>query len=360
MNFLRNNTFYKSTFFVMVASVVLLFMFSANSFGGALLPIDPFMKGESVKNLPPLETLDGKKIDFAKISKDKVVILAFWLHTCGQCTESIKQIDAFLDKNGRRDKAVILSVTRGSSKIEKQLIKKEVAKWNSKILVAMDPDMNITRAFTAYQAPAFVAIGRDGKVKTNVITYPDENIRDYNFMGMIDLLIKKKEIPEIQFIPYTRVEHFKKMIGTAPPSFSLKDMDGKSFSIEQFKNKKSVVLVFWHPYNTTCKTEMELIAKYYEETSKKYNYELLSVASIYGYSQQDDIRSFQKESKAKFVFLSDENSVVGNQYVIEKIPTVFFIDKNGKIFDVMEGESKNIDQRFSPLLKEMNNTPPKK
>lgn len=359
MNFLRYNIFHKMIFYVVVASVVLTFTFSANSFAGALLPIDPFMKGESV-TLPALESLDGKKVDFAKISKDKVVILAFWLHTCGQCTESIKQLDAFLDKSGRRDKTVILSVTRGNSKLEKQLIKKEVADWNKKILVVLDPEMKLTRAFTAVQAPAFIAIGRDRKVKTDVITYPDEKIRDYDFKGMIDILIKKKEIPEIQFIPYTRVERFRKMIGSAPPAFSLKDISGKSFSIEQFKNKKSVVLVFWHPYNATCKTEMELIAKYYAETSKKYNYEVLSVASIYGYSQQDDVENFQGDTKAKYVFLSDENSVVGNQYAIEKIPTVFFIDKNGKIFDIMEGESKNISQRFTPVLKEMNKTQSKK
>ena len=112
----------------------------------------------------------------------------------------------------------------------------------------------------------------------------------------------------------------------------------------------NVLLYFWHPYCTFCVRDYRKLAEFYREKRKEYNFVILSIASIYGPSQQDEAEKLADEIDSVFPTLNDAESEVGNLYDIRHVPTLFVINKNGVIVDAYQGETRNVPGRLAPVF----------
>jgi len=117
-------------------------------------------------------------------------------------------------------------------------------------------------------------------------------------------------------------------VGAKAPDFTLKTLDGKSFSLGEELGRGPVVLVFFKVSCPTCQYALP----FYERLHKAYR---IKGISLVGVSQNDakDTAAFMKEFGVTFpVLLDDTHSYpVSNAYGLTNVPTIFWIAQDGEI-----------------------------
>lgn len=122
--------------------------------------------------------------------------------------------------------------------------------------------------------------------------------------------------------------------GSTAPDFTLHDLEGKEFSLSQFRGKK-VILNFWASWCTPCKIELPHLQATWDKYKDSGDVMFLSVAG----SQSDEsvIRSYMKDNGFNFTVCLDSDDSTFNRYEIVSIPKTYFIDKDGVIRRVQQG-----------------------
>jgi len=123
--------------------------------------------------------------------------------------------------------------------------------------------------------------------------------------------------------------------GESAPDFSLRDINGKSVSLSDYKGK--VVLInFWATWCGPCKLEMPHLDKMDRELEAR-GFEVISIST-------DDARAASKVKPLikrggyGFTVLLDKETTVVSQYNPAKtLPYNVLIDRTGKIHKVFQG-----------------------
>ena len=127
------------------------------------------------------------------------------------------------------------------------------------------------------------------------------------------------------------------MISKPAPSFSLKDLDGKTVSLSSLKGK-IIIIDFWATWCAPCKASfpgMQLAVNKYKDN------ELVKFLFVDTWESEKDyvagVRNYIADSKYTFQVLFDEKDTAGKQnklaqeFHVEGIPTKFVIDQDGNI-----------------------------
>lgn len=118
--------------------------------------------------------------------------------------------------------------------------------------------------------------------------------------------------------------------GTAAPDFTLKDINGKSVSLSDFKGRK-VVLQFWASWCPDCRAEMPLIKSMQAHTDPS---EIVFMAVSFDRSE-DAFTSYVTKNELGGVQLYDpagmRDSDIAKSYKITWIPSLYLIDEKGKV-----------------------------
>jgi peroxiredoxin len=126
-------------------------------------------------------------------------------------------------------------------------------------------------------------------------------------------------------------------VGDIAPSFSLKNVDGKLVSLDDYRSQKGVILIF------TCNHCP--YAKAYEDRiislDKQYRSKGFPVVAInpndVSIVPEDSYENMQVRAKEKgftFPYLYDATQAVANAYGAERTPHVFLLKKSGDKFIV--------------------------
>ncbi|WP_084423475.1 TlpA family protein disulfide reductase [Cohnella thermotolerans] len=118
-------------------------------------------------------------------------------------------------------------------------------------------------------------------------------------------------------------------IGSPAPSFTLKGMDGDSYSLRQFRGKP-VVLNFWASWCDPCKEEAPSFAKLRQAFGSDLEVVAVNLTAV---DSEKSARAFASSYGFDFPVLMDRDGSVADRYRIRPIPSTFFIDKNGVIAD---------------------------
>lgn len=317
--------------------------------GKAMTKVEAFERGDFV-DAEPFDLIGGGEFDISEYRNRKVVVIAFWLPNCELCFQQLRELDAFINENNRKKDVEVLTVTKAGTRAEKELAEFFIKKENIDFPVAMDKNMVIARTFGASQIPIYIAIDKNGRLATPEVSYPSDKIRNLSFYDYVDYLIEERDIPETEFFPFTCSDEMKKKIGTDAPSFALESIRGETYSLEEYRDRMNVLVIFWHPYSRTSSREMKKLIKYYTEYRREHNFVLLSVVSIYGQSQKDAVAQFVAQNKAPYPVLDDQESRVGKLFDVEHIPTALFINKKGIIVEVIERETRPVEKRFNAIF----------
>ena len=117
-------------------------------------------------------------------------------------------------------------------------------------------------------------------------------------------------------------------VGAKAPDFTLKTLDGKSFSLGEELGRGPVVVVFFKVSCPTCQYALP----FFERLHKAYRDKGISLVGV---SQNDakDTAAFMKEFGITFpVLLDDTHSYpASNAYGLTNVPTIFWIAQDGEI-----------------------------
>jgi peroxiredoxin len=119
------------------------------------------------------------------------------------------------------------------------------------------------------------------------------------------------------------------LVDKPAPDFSGLTLDGRSVALADFRGQKKVVVTFWASWCGPCRLEMPSLIQFYKTNHRdSSDFEILAV------SIDEDPRAaadFATAMKLNFPVLVDPDKKIANAYQVEGIPTMFVIDKDGKV-----------------------------
>lgn len=124
--------------------------------------------------------------------------------------------------------------------------------------------------------------------------------------------------------------------GESAPLFKLRTTDNKYYSLQQYLNLKNIILVAWIPTCPYCRAFLPQLEKFYRQ--HKNEYAILSVSRIAGNDDMPRLLRAVKELNLTLpVLLSeDKTDSFGYDYKLKAVPTMWLIDKNLQIIDVLQ------------------------
>jgi len=133
--------------------------------------------------------------------------------------------------------------------------------------------------------------------------------------------------------------------GAMAPDFVIRDTEGKVFNYGEEKGKGPVLLVFWSIFCEPCRAEMPIIQRLHEKYRDSLT--VLGIA-LDGEPMKSSIVGFVKQDNYTFRVLVDELDEkemfkVADPYGVAGTPTVYVIDKGGKVVLSKVGRLKEED-----------------
>jgi len=178
------------------------------------------------------------------------------------------------------------------------------------------------------------------------------NMPDFEQKNVLEILKQvssKSKFEQHQIIAENLITIFTKLKpGTKAPDFALKDVDGKTVSLNELKGKY-VYLLFWNTKCISCISEIELMSGFKGE-------EYRDSIEFIGISTDKDVKSMHDYLKGKDyngTFLHYENNFdLLEDYDVKLYPLFVLIDKKGNILKYPARKpSENGEHLFIELTK---------
>lgn len=112
------------------------------------------------------------------------------------------------------------------------------------------------------------------------------------------------------------------------PNFTLKNMDGESLSLSDYRGKV-VMLNFWASWCPPCRHEIPSMESVYQDLLKQG----FVVLGINEFEDPDQVFSYMGRLSVfpSFPILFDREGKVSSLYGVKGMPTTFLIDKQGRV-----------------------------
>lgn len=138
------------------------------------------------------------------------------------------------------------------------------------------------------------------------------------------------------------------LVDKVAPDFSATTLDGRTVSLADFRGQKKVVVSFWASWCGPCRMEMPGLIKFYKDNhNDSSDFEILAVSID---DDPKDASDFATAQKLNFPVLLDPLQKMANAYEVEGIPTMFVIDKDGKVIYGQEGFSMGMEYQLAREL----------
>ncbi len=136
----------------------------------------------------------------------------------------------------------------------------------------------------------------------------------------------------------------REMLKNLAPAFATTDCEGKPISLADFKGRV-VLLDFWATWCGPCVAAMPQM----QDLANKFDGQPVTILGINGDTDKSaaDIQAFLDKKKVTIRQALDPKLTIGESYNVNAIPCVVFIDKDGKIADVVTGFSTGHASEFS-------------
>ena len=136
-------------------------------------------------------------------------------------------------------------------------------------------------------------------------------------------------------------------LGKPAPDFNLKDINGESVSLKNFRGKV-VLLDFWATWCGPCIRELPALKAIYEKHKHSTDFALISISSD---ANDETVAKFVEENKMPWIHIR-EIEELQSKYNVSGIPHYTVIDRNGMIREDKLHRGVEIDVALSSLLAE--------
>ncbi len=135
------------------------------------------------------------------------------------------------------------------------------------------------------------------------------------------------------------------------PDFTLKGIDGKTYSLSDFKGKV-VLLDFWAVWCPPCRASIPFFESLYE----RYRDSGLVVIGVSLDRRKDVLKRYVQNMGVQYVILWDRDGMVADLYNAYSLPTTLIIDPDGNVVIRRVGFSRShaylYERTIKRLLKE--------
>jgi peroxiredoxin len=111
------------------------------------------------------------------------------------------------------------------------------------------------------------------------------------------------------------------------PDFILKDLNGKTFRLSDYKGKKPVMIIFSTTWCSSCKSEIP----YFKQLYSAYAARGLEIVNVGVQESQAKMSKFSTRYGLPYRVLLDESGIVSGIYEIRGVPSLVLIDQKGYI-----------------------------
>lgn len=123
------------------------------------------------------------------------------------------------------------------------------------------------------------------------------------------------------------------VIDKPAPNFKLKDINGQSVSLSDFKGKV-VFINFWDTTFEYCTDDIAHLQELHDEWSLAGEIVLLTIDAD---EDAETIQAFMQKNNYNFPVLLDSEYVVAGKYNVKYVPTSLLIDREGNFKLKVEG-----------------------
>lgn len=123
-------------------------------------------------------------------------------------------------------------------------------------------------------------------------------------------------------------------INSQIPQFNLPGIDGNNYSVDSFRNKKILVVIFscnHCPYVQAYENRIIDIQKDYEQKGVKIVAINSNDSTKYPEDSFEEMKKRAAEKKFNFIYLRDEDQSVARSFDASHTPEVFVFDENRKL-----------------------------
>jgi thiol-disulfide isomerase/thioredoxin len=143
--------------------------------------------------------------------------------------------------------------------------------------------------------------------------FTDQNKKEFL---QVKYQVKKKELMQMQ-------------AGKPAPTFTLQGFDGKTYRLEDFKNKV-IYLDLWASWCVPCRQEISSLKALHNKYRNDDRIVFVSIAVL------DDLDKWKKAirtDKPTWTQLFDKEGLVAKAYFANSVPQFILIDRNGNLVD---------------------------
>jgi thiol-disulfide isomerase/thioredoxin len=138
-------------------------------------------------------------------------------------------------------------------------------------------------------------------------------------------------------------KRFAKIIGQPSPAWEIKDLDGRTHTLEQYRGKV-LVLDFWYRGCGWCMRAMPQVKRIAEH----YRGRPVAVFGMNNDQVEDDARFVVREMQLDYPVLRSQE--LPGKYGVQGFPTLIIIDKDGKVADVHVGYSPQLYEEVTAAV----------
>jgi thiol-disulfide isomerase/thioredoxin len=149
---------------------------------------------------------------------------------------------------------------------------------------------------------------------------------------LLNFNLYNKKVGNAKAVTITQSEEIPQIHKMAP-SFNLTGLDGRKYSLNSIKGTP-LVINFWASWCGPCKMEAPELVKLHQKYGDKIEIYAINVTKSDSIS---GVHRFADEFGIEFPVLLDKDDEVSTKYRIVAIPTTFFVNKDGKIVDMIAG-----------------------
>lgn len=141
-------------------------------------------------------------------------------------------------------------------------------------------------------------------------------------------------------------------VGDLAPDFRFRFADGATGQLRELRGQP-VVINFWATWCTPCVDELPAFEQVYQEAEGR-----LAILAVNRNELPAAIARFAPSVDVSFPLIADPVGVIGDRYMVQSLPTTYFITSDGHIHARHVG-ALNAEQLREQLEELMGATPPR-
>jgi cytochrome c biogenesis protein CcmG, thiol:disulfide interchange protein DsbE len=132
------------------------------------------------------------------------------------------------------------------------------------------------------------------------------------------------------------------------PDFSLPALDGRTISLRDYRDRKTLIVFFWASWCGPCRLEAPLLSAFYNRTHGSNDH--FEIIGINIDEEREAADAFARKTKLPFPVLLDASKAVATAYGVDQIPVLYVIDTHGVVTSVQVGLEPGLDIQLAQLL----------